>query len=68
MLGFIAEAKSTEITVDEEELETAEWFSSEEVMAMIRAEAETRLPPPLAIAHQLAASFAKREPIAVFDS
>mmetsp|Transcript_10501 Transcript_10501/g.32115 ORF Transcript_10501/g.32115 Transcript_10501/m.32115 type:complete len:327 (+) Transcript_10501:38-1018(+) len=67
MLGFLAEAKSTTISVDEQELETARWFTVEEVHAMIDSTEGERLPPPMAIAHQLAASFARRDAIAAFS-
>eukprot|EP00188_Purpureofilum_apyrenoidigerum_P004761 Plantae.Rhodophyta-Purpureofilum_apyrenoidigerum.ctg56182.p1 GENE.Plantae.Rhodophyta-Purpureofilum_apyrenoidigerum.ctg56182~~Plantae.Rhodophyta-Purpureofilum_apyrenoidigerum.ctg56182.p1 ORF type:complete len:328 (+),score=43.64 Plantae.Rhodophyta-Purpureofilum_apyrenoidigerum.ctg56182:76-1059(+) len=66
MLGFLAEAKTTTITVDEQELETARWFTVDEVQAMVSSTEGERLPPAMAIAHQLAASFARRDPIASF--
>lgn len=57
MIGCFAEAKTTDITVDLEELEDAKWFSREEVATMIeRSEASDglRMPPALSLAHQLA--------------
>lgn len=60
MMGFLAEALSTEIAVDPSELAEARWFSREEVRAMVArsrtddpAPALPSLPPPLAIGHQI---------------
>ncbi len=58
MIGCIAEATSSAITVDPTELEEARWFSRDEVeemrMKSTDMEASPRLSPPLALAHQLA--------------
>ena len=59
MLGCVAEAVSEEIVVDRHELEEARWFSREQVRAALAGStAELALPPPLAIAHQLARAWA----------
>ena len=58
MIGCIAEATSSAITVDPTELEEARWFSRDELEEMrvksTDMEASPRLSPPLALAHQLA--------------
>ncbi|MBM3556489.1 MAG: NAD(+) diphosphatase [Alphaproteobacteria bacterium] len=59
MIGCFAEATSEAITLDQDELEDAKWFHRDEVREMIRRVIEgrddgLRMPPPLAIAHQLA--------------
>jgi NAD+ diphosphatase len=58
MIGCFAEAASEGIAVDRDELEDARWFHKDELREMLRRAVEggdgLRLPPPLAIAHQLA--------------
>lgn len=58
MIGCYAEAKSESIAIDTDELEDARWFHRDEVKVMLRRAVEggdgLRMPPPLAIAHQLA--------------
>ncbi len=52
MLGFVARATSTDIAVDDDEIEDARWFTREE----LRAEAETGrvvLPGPISISRAL---------------
>jgi NAD+ diphosphatase len=53
MIGCVAEATSTEIKVDEKELESARWFSHEEIRLMLRREHPENLyaSNPYAIAH-----------------
>lgn len=60
MIGAFAEAISTEITRDEEELEDCRWFSRDEVIAMIekRHPAGLLIPPRMAIANHLIRLFA----------
>lgn len=57
MIGCVAEATSTTITVDPTELEEARWFSRDEIAAMLAAstdlEANPRLSPPISLAHQI---------------
>lgn len=60
MMGFLAEALSEEIRIDEAELAEARWFHREEIRAMVDRAAtgpddpnQVSLPPPLAIAHQI---------------
>jgi NAD+ diphosphatase len=58
MIGCFAEAVSEGIAVDRDELEDARWFHKDDLREMLRRAVEggdgLRLPPPLAIAHQLA--------------
>jgi NAD+ diphosphatase len=55
MIGCHAQATSTDITVDREELEDARWFSRDEVALMFKGEHPERIsiPPPIAIAHHI---------------
>ncbi|MFI7707170.1 NAD(+) diphosphatase [Nonomuraea sp. NPDC049480] len=52
MLGFFAEATSTALTPDAEEIAEAHWFSREELTAALQS-GELRLPPPVSIARRL---------------
>mmetsp|Transcript_33779 Transcript_33779/g.132757 ORF Transcript_33779/g.132757 Transcript_33779/m.132757 type:complete len:326 (-) Transcript_33779:815-1792(-) len=67
MVGFLGKAESAEITVDLDELETARWFSRDEVLEMIKGDSEFKLPPPMAIANRLCMAFAENNSIASFD-
>jgi len=54
MIGLLAEAASEEIKLGPDELEDARWFDREDVVAAIaRQNTNLRIPPSLAIAHQL---------------
>ncbi len=55
MIGCHAEAISSEITVDYNELEDARWFTRDEAAAMLARRHESGLstPPPVAIAHHI---------------
>ncbi|MFZ5655356.1 MAG: NAD(+) diphosphatase [Pseudomonadota bacterium] len=59
MIGCFADAETTEIRVDGQELEEARWVSRNLLAASYRGEPGTGvlLPPPMAIAHQLLKSF-----------
>jgi NAD+ diphosphatase len=59
MVGCAAEAKSTEITIDREELEDARWFSRSEIRTMVDGTHPEGLkaPHPVAIAHHLLLAF-----------
>ena len=61
MVGLILEAQTQEITVDTDELESAEWITREDVKRML-AGTHDRLfcPPPMAIAHHLLKVWAER--------
>ncbi|MFI6736886.1 NAD(+) diphosphatase [Nonomuraea sp. NPDC050451] len=52
MLGFFAEATSTELTPDAEEIAEARWYSREELTRALES-GELRLPPPVSIARRL---------------
>jgi NAD+ diphosphatase len=54
MIGCVAEAVSRRIEIDPNELESADWFTRDEVVAALTAPtARLGLPPPMAIAHHL---------------
>ena len=55
MLGCLAEAETTEISVDDDELEDARWVEREAVARMMAGELVDgmRVPPPFTIAHHL---------------
>ena len=57
MIGCYADAETTDIHLDQEELEDARWFARDEIRTMVENwadENKLRMPPPLSIAHQLA--------------
>jgi NAD+ diphosphatase len=70
MIGCIAEALDDRITVDQDELEDAQWFTRDQAMAMLERgkqrlaptdpppadnpQNEPWMPPPLSLAHQIA--------------
>ncbi|CAO3683016.1 unnamed protein product [Umbelopsis ramanniana] len=60
MMGFIAQATSTEIKLEDKELEHATWYSRGEVLAALSGQsgAPFNMPPGIAIAHQLVKSWA----------
>jgi NAD+ diphosphatase len=54
MIGCFANAVTSEITLDMQELSDAKWFTRDQIRASIgKGTPELRMPPPLAIAHQL---------------
>lgn len=59
MIGCLADAISTEITIDANELESARWFPRSELARMLAGTHMDGLtcPPPLAIAHHLIKAF-----------
>lgn len=63
MIGCHAEAVSTEITPDEDELEDCRWFSRDEVRLMLAGEHPDGLitPPRMAIANRIISAFAEAE-------
>lgn len=56
MLGFVARAIDTEITVDEVEIEHARWFTRDQLTAAVAA-GEVGLPGEASIAHRLIANW-----------
>jgi NAD+ diphosphatase len=61
MIGCLARATTSEVTVDKTELDDARWFTRAQVLAALRSpgEAELFVPPPLAIAHHLIRTWAE---------
>jgi NAD+ diphosphatase len=59
MIGCAAEAQSTSITVDHEELEDARWFTRDDIRQMLDGTHKDgfKAPSPVAIAHHLLLSF-----------
>ncbi len=56
MIGCWGHAETTDIKIDPHELEQAQWFSRDEIREMLGNcydTSKTRMPAPLAIAHQL---------------
>ena len=60
MIGCIAEAVTTAVTIDETELEDVRWFGRDELRRMLEGTHEGGLmcPPPMAIAHGLMKAWA----------
>lgn len=62
MIGCIAEAASTDIHMDAEEMTDVRWFTRAEVVAALEGKSETlALPGPIAIAHHLIKAWAYDE-------
>jgi NAD+ diphosphatase len=63
MIGCHAEALSSDIVVDRDELEDARWFSKDEVIAMLQRRHAGGLtaPPPVAIAHHIVRAWVEDE-------
>jgi NAD+ diphosphatase len=59
MIGCFAEATSFDLAIDKTELEDAQWFSRDEVLASIAGAGPFLMPPPMAIAHHLVKAWAK---------
>jgi len=62
MIGFHAQAETTKLVLDMNELEDACWMSREDASLMLRAQHPARIfaPPPIAIAHHLIRDFVER--------
>lgn len=62
MIGCHAEADSTGINMDDEEMTDVQWFDRSEVLLALAEQSEKlRLPGPIAIAHHLIKAWAHRE-------
>jgi len=63
MIGAHAEALTTDIVVDREELEDARWFDRDEVVSMLKRQHPQGLttPPPVAIAHHIIRAWVEGE-------
>lgn len=60
MIGCHAQALTTDIHMDDEEMTDVRWFSRADVLAALRGEHPTlRVPAPIAIAHHLIRSWAE---------
>jgi NAD+ diphosphatase len=62
MIGCMARAQSSAITVDKSELEDAQWFPRERVLRALRTpgpDVGFFVPPPMAIAHHLVRAWAE---------
>lgn len=61
MIGCLVDAASTAITIDQDELEDARWFTRDEVRAMLagRHPAGLTCPMPMAIAHHIVLAWAR---------
>ncbi len=69
MIGFHAEAKTTDLNIDRNELEGARWVERTEIIEMLtrRHAAQIFAPPPVAIAHHLIRAFVEKG-AKVFDN
>ncbi len=64
MIGCHAEAVTTDIAMDAEEMSDVRWFDREEVLLALEGKSEElSVPGPIAIAHHLIKSWAKNEQI-----
>ncbi len=62
MIGCHADAASTEINFDEEEMNDVRWFSRAEVLAALQGKNENlNVPQPIAIAHHLITAWVNRD-------
>ncbi|QYI99374.1 NAD(+) diphosphatase [Thalassovita mediterranea] len=62
MIGLILPAESDEISVDKNELETARWFSREEIRRVLAGKHDEMFaPPPFAVAHHIMKEWAERD-------
>ena len=62
MIGCHADAVTTEISMDDEEMTDVRWFHREEVLrALEGTNAELAVPQPMAIAHHLIKAWARGE-------
>lgn len=57
MIGAFADAQSTDFHLDQHEIAEARWVSRDEARAALRGETEWKVPPPLAIANWLIATW-----------
>ena len=64
MIGLIADVAPGEARADQAELEAVRWLERGEVADLLESGGGLTLPPPMAIAHQLIAFWAKGEPSA----
>jgi len=61
MMGVISDAINTDITLNDEEIEDAKWFSREDVEAVFNKTGDAFMRPPrITIANQLLAYWIKK--------
>ncbi|MEM7493189.1 MAG: NAD(+) diphosphatase [Pseudomonadota bacterium] len=62
MVGILIEAETTEIFVEQDELEAARWITREEARQVLAGDhPEIYAPPPMAVAHHILKVWAERE-------
>jgi len=68
MIGVVAQALTTKITLDDSEIAEARWFSFSEVRQMLTTSLPdgTSLPPPMSIAYQMMQGYLNQNPIPAF--
>jgi NAD+ diphosphatase len=60
MIGAVCDVENEDVRIDENELETARWFTREEARALLAGKhPDAFCPPPFAIAHQLLKTWAE---------
>ena len=61
MVGIIVEAETTEISVEQDELEAARWITREEARQVLAGtHPDIYAPPPMAVAHHILKTWAER--------
>lgn len=62
MVGIIVEAETTEISVEQDELEAARWITREEARQVLAGtHPDIYAPPPMAVAHHILKTWAERD-------
>ena len=62
MVGIILEAQTTEVSVEQDELEAARWITRDEARQVLAGtHPEIYAPPPMAVAHHILRVWAERE-------
>lgn len=62
MVGIIVEAETTEVSVEQDELEAARWITKEEARQVIAGtHPDIFCPPPMAVAHHILKTWAERD-------
>lgn len=62
MVGIIVEAETTEVSVEQDELEAARWITRDEARQVIAGDhPEIYAPPPMAVAHHILKTWSERE-------
>ena len=61
MVGIIVEAETTEVSVEQDELEAARWITREEARQVLAGtHPDIHAPPPMAVAHHILKTWAER--------